>query len=180
VTTTTGTLSGTTRAPVVRLTRQLDAPVEDVWSAWTDPERAVRWLGRFESAPAAGRGVPVHMGTGGDDFPATFSIRELEPPHRLQFSWDDTHDPGGVITVTLEPSGDGTRLTLVHELAGADTALDVAVDFGRGWEGLLSALAALLAGGDAAAVKAADTATWDSREPYWREQAAALADGVSA
>ncbi|OUC92169.1 SRPBCC domain-containing protein [Streptosporangium minutum] len=55
--------------------RVYDAPIEDVWSACTDPERLGRWLGPVEGMPT---GVEVRPAPG-DDIAAAiaFAVRHL-------------------------------------------------------------------------------------------------------
>ena len=93
-------------ARVAVFTRTYDAPIDDVWSACTDPDRLRRWYvpvtgdlrlgGRFEQAL---------MGSG--------EIVRCEPPHRLTLSLGG----GGAdeIELRLAPGEDGsTVLELQH------------------------------------------------------------------
>lgn len=73
---------------------------------------------------------------------------EVEPPHRVVFTWG--FDGAGAITgagstrveVTLEPDGEGTRLTLLHHgLTGP-----VRDAHARGWTHFLERLAPVAAG----------------------------------
>ena len=53
-----GTVGAVDGKGVVRMEDMLDANVEDVWSALTDPARLARWYGGDRGRPAAGRRVP--------------------------------------------------------------------------------------------------------------------------
>lgn len=87
------------------ITRILDAPIERVWQAWTDPELVRRWWGPHHfSAPEAridlrvgGRYVfamlaPPEMG-GQVSYSAGEYLR-IEPPHLLEFT-QHLSDPEG-------------------------------------------------------------------------------------
>ena len=95
-------------------TRQLRAPVEDVWAAVTQPERLARWIGTWEGDPTSGS-VQFRMLFEADHPGEPLAIRVCEPPHRLHVTssvgeevWlldlDLTH-ADGVTTLTLTQSG---------------------------------------------------------------------------
>jgi uncharacterized protein YndB with AHSA1/START domain len=66
-------------------TRELRAPIEDVWAAITEPERLARWIGTWEGDPATGS-VTFAMTFEGQVEGDTMTIRVCEPPHRLHVS----------------------------------------------------------------------------------------------
>jgi uncharacterized protein YndB with AHSA1/START domain len=155
-----GDLLGSADHPVVVVRRTLHATPAEVWEAWTDPDRVVRWLGAV-AAPltTVGRTVDIAMAAaeqptdpGTAENLARFTVLEADPPAgraagRLVFVFDDRADPGGVVTVTMAPEGDDRcRLVLQHALAPAVTALDHVAGFGAGWEGFLDWLEDALAG----------------------------------
>jgi uncharacterized protein YndB with AHSA1/START domain len=72
---------------------------------------------------------------------------EVEPPHRLAFSWkwDGTDDEPTRVEVELSEVADGTRMLLTH--TGFATAEDAA-NHRLGWEPELTRLADLLAAQD--------------------------------
>jgi uncharacterized protein YndB with AHSA1/START domain/predicted enzyme related to lactoylglutathione lyase len=130
------------RAPVthdVTVTRVLDAPVEEAWTAWTQPERVMRWWGptgftspRAELDVREGGTSLVCMRApadyGGQDLYNTWTYRAVVPPERLEFELGFTDAdraplpaesiPPGVPRavrheITLRPVGDGrTELTV--------------------------------------------------------------------
>jgi uncharacterized protein YndB with AHSA1/START domain len=81
----------------------LDAPLDQVWRALTDPDLVEAWL-----APREG-GVEL-----GD-------MREIEPGRRLSYDWREADGRGldSVVTFTLTETGDGVRLRIVHEPVAA-------------------------------------------------------------
>ena len=139
----------------LELKRDLNAPVQDVFRAWTDPNALLKWFGpqgvNCESAdvdlvvggtyrltldPPDGERTVVH-GT----------YREIEPPHRLVFTWvlDDQGCAGSadvlaetLVTITLEALGATTRLTLTQTLLPTDASRD---SHTQGWQGCLDSLA---------------------------------------
>ena len=155
----TGALSGTAISPVVTVERDLEATTEEVWAAWTDPDRLVPWLGAIE-APLTTRGRPVRVAMAAETLPddpaqaqnpATFTVLEADPPvdggsARLLFTFDDVADPGGTVTVTMTPvEHRRCRLVLQHRLLARADAIANAPAFGAGWEGFLDWLTDALA-----------------------------------
>jgi uncharacterized protein YndB with AHSA1/START domain/predicted enzyme related to lactoylglutathione lyase len=129
------------------VTRVLDAPVEEAWTAWTDPERVMGWWGptgftspRAEMDVREGGISLVCMRApaeyGGQDLYNTWTYRVVVPPERLEFELDFTDAdrtllPDGSIppgvpravrhVVTLQPV-DGGRTELTVREFGYRTA----------------------------------------------------------
>ena len=82
---------------------------------------------------------------------------QVDPPSRLVHTYrrgDVPGDPATTVSYSLEPAGDGTRITLRHS---GFTSREVCMNNCLGWETSLAELAALLAPGataDAAATQA--------------------------
>ena len=157
-----GHVLGSASHPVVVVERDLRATPEEVWSAWTDPERAVRWLGALE-APLVEPGVPLRLAMAGTELPdepstaenaVTFTVQEAVPPQpgrdgRLVFTFDDLSDPGGLVTVTMTAVGDDRcRLVLRHAQHPSGRAIETTAGLGAGWEGFFDWLEDALAGRD--------------------------------
>ena len=125
----------------LEFTRTYDAPVEEVWSALTDPERTARWFGRWSGDPASGS-VEVVM-TAEEQAPAErMTIDACDPPHRLAVT-AGTADGPWPLEVTLAAEGGGTVLRFVHHLAEPYDATDL----GPGWHFYLDRLGAVVLGG---------------------------------
>lgn len=93
------------------LTRELDAPVENVWAAWTQPEHYTQWSGAVPGSlhmdVRPGGSWRATMATpDGSEFPLTGSYGEVVENERLEVIMDL---PGGASTA------------MVMELAGADS-----------------------------------------------------------
>ncbi|MFC0039882.1 SRPBCC family protein [Actinomadura rayongensis] len=131
----------------VRVTRTLRARPDDVFAAWTDPDRLRRWLMPGPGTVAAAVTDPVPGGgfrfaklfpSGVDEVTGEYLV--VDPPHRLVFTWRSPGTTGGrdsVVTVTLRPDGDGTAMTILHERLPAES-------FRSGARGAWTAVAANL------------------------------------
>lgn len=135
--------------PHVVIERTFRAPVTDVWSAVTEPERLVRWIGTWSGDPASGT-VQFRMTAEGEDIEAEpMTVHECDPPRRLVLSWL-SGATGGRWHVELDlVEADGvTTLTFAQRIPDAATGRDV----GPGWEYYLDRLVAVHKGRDAATV----------------------------
>lgn len=89
--------------------RTYDAPVDDVWSACTDPERIPRWFLPVTGELQVGGRYQLEGNAGG-------TVLSCDPPHRFEATWEF----GGTVSwiaVSLSPDGgsaDRTRFTLSH------------------------------------------------------------------
>lgn len=144
-------------AAVVRQSIVIEAAVETVFRAFTDPEMLRRWLGAPEPVvePRAGGryqyGWKYEVGgrqvTGGPS-----RILEFEANRRIVTDWPDWRGdptvPAQKITWLFEDLGGRTRVTLVHD--GFVRAVDIS-DYPYGWGYFLGALAGLFTEAEATA-----------------------------
>ena len=138
----------------VAVTRELviDASPETVWEFLIDPEKIKRWKGvlvSFDPTPGAPyriEVIPSHIAAG--------AIVELDPPHRLVYTWGWEPAEGVPASVTpgsttvvyeLAPEGAGTRLKFTHRDLPNQEAAD---SHATGWDHYLERLAVASAGGD--------------------------------
>ena len=134
------------------LHRVIDAPVERVYAAWTDPELLRRWLApgdasvaRAVAQVAVGGTLLIEMrGADGRRWLVRGVYREVAPFRRLVHTWCwEGSDVETLVTVEFEPeSTDRTRLTLTHSRFAQDEARD---EHERGWTGCLDKLEELCA-----------------------------------
>lgn len=110
------------------INRDIAAPREAVFAAWTDPGRAAAWwcpsdcsLVSCEMDVRPGGHWHRRMRVPGGDVVAKFGVyREVSPPERLVFTYateygNGTSDPETVVSLTFADIGGGrTRLTLWH------------------------------------------------------------------
>lgn len=131
----------------VRIERILPAPIEEVFAAWTDPESMSLWfspIGRahVEVDPRAHGRFRVVMVGGGINIEHSGEYLVFDPPRLLSFTWRSpyTGPEPSVVTVTLTPEGDATRLLLVHERLPTEQV----TPHEGGWGSILDRLAELL------------------------------------
>ena len=137
----------------VRIERVLDAPRDEVFRAWTDPDELRRWWGPGEYATRyaevdlrpGGHYLLVIEGAEGDAMRLAGTFREVVAPERLVYSWrwvEGWSDPAeSIVTVEFEDLGERTRVVLLH------SALDDSPDadgYRMGWESGLEKLAATI------------------------------------
>jgi uncharacterized protein YndB with AHSA1/START domain len=127
--------------PSLALKRRFKAPAAQVFQAWTQPEKMIRWWGvtGHPSTPIAetdlrvGGRFRVQFHTpDGEHHSVSGVYREVVPDRKLVFSWawQSTPERESQVTVDLKPDADGTILTLTHEQFFSETARD---DHTRGW-----------------------------------------------
>ena len=135
------------------ITRDLKAPREQVFAAWTDPARAALWwapvgftLLTFEMDPRpGGQWLRSMKSASGAVYVKHGVYREVIRPEKLSFTYNTEDeagevDPETLVTVTLADLGGGrTRLTLHH--TGFDT-VPLRDDHGTGWNGAMDRLTA--------------------------------------
>jgi len=133
--------------PSLTLKRRFNATPTQVFSAWTDPEKLVRWIGP-ENVEATHTEADLRVGgkfrfvmlaNDGEEHDVTGIYREIVPNKKLVFSWAwrSTPERESLVTVTIEPDGDGALLTLRHEKFFDETA---ARNHEHGWTGSLNKL----------------------------------------
>jgi uncharacterized protein YndB with AHSA1/START domain len=138
------------------LVRELDATPEEIWDAWTNPDEAAMWWHpRGVSTPRETVTIDARVGgryaytmvndATGEKFLTGGVYREVVPHDRLVFTWgapDDDPDDCPLITITIEPRGESTRMTFdlrgfdgvpgdANVFDGWDSALDVFADHVR-------------------------------------------------
>lgn len=118
------TIERTPDGGFIRFERHLPYPIEEVWSAITEPERLADWWAPFAAD------ITVDLREGGSiafDWPEhdvpTFEFRIL----RLQAMTllEHTHTgPGSWLRWELEPTEDGTRLRATYFVSDPDLAIE--------------------------------------------------------
>ncbi len=102
-------------------------PVEDVWSALTEPDRMARWIGTYDGERAPGGTGTFTMTHEQEPVGEAVTVVECDPPRRLVVSWVGQDD----WTVELDLwSEDGRTVLRFRQVFAADA--DVA-DFAAGW-----------------------------------------------
>ena len=139
----------------ITMTRVFDAPREDVWKEWTEPERFAGWYGGSESEVPVGT-VSMDVREGGAWRATMFAgpdrheirwkgeYREVVEPERLVFTVSDRPgDEYELVIVVLNDLGDG-RTEMVFEQRGGMSA-EQYERAGQGWSGFFDRMAERLA-----------------------------------
>ena len=117
--------------------RELRHSPEKVWKALTDPASLREWA-PFDSDRSLASVGPVQLSTVGMPTPqiSETQVTRADAPNLLEYSWG-----GNDLRWTLEPLGDGTRLTLWHNIDRNFISMGAA-----GWHICLDVLDRLVAG----------------------------------
>lgn len=128
----------------IQLEHRYPHPPAAVWRALTDPDLHARWWAAGDVRPVVGHRFSLDMGRWGRQ---ACEVLRVEPERLLEYRFA-TGALDTIITWTLVPDGDGTRLVLTH--AGFDTSSPMgraALEGMRpGWPQVLERLAATLDG----------------------------------
>jgi uncharacterized protein YndB with AHSA1/START domain len=130
----------------IRLRRDYDAPIDDVWDALTNPERITRWFLPISGDYRVGGRYQLQGNAGGE-------ILSCERPHRFRVTWvyGEVADPASVseLEVRLTAAGEGTTTLELEHIAVVpeDTwAMYGPGAVGVGWDGGLLGLSLHLRG----------------------------------
>ena len=124
----------------------IEAPPERVFEHFTRPELLVRWMGEYARLEAV-EGGQFSVDINGVLIRGSFIA--LDWPRRIEIAWGEPGNaemPPGATTlqISLEPSGAGTQLTLVHSgLLPAELEKHA-----MGWPHFLARLVVAAAGDD--------------------------------
>ena len=141
----------------IAITRLFDAPREQVWREWTEPERFADWFGGSESeVPLASVSMDVRPGgswrltmfaePGRREIKWKGEYREVVAPERLVFTVSDQpgEDAYELVTVVLTDLGGG-RTEMRFEQRGT-LPPEVYERAGQGWSGFFDRIAERLSG----------------------------------
>lgn len=120
---------------LLKIERSFDAPPEQVFAAFTQPELMAKWFfgfpqgsarvtadlrvgGKYSiemfASPSAEPGSNCNCGS---SEPHHGEYLEIEPPHRLVFTWiKNGFVEYSVVTIDIKASGARTQLTLTHRV----------------------------------------------------------------
>jgi uncharacterized protein YndB with AHSA1/START domain len=150
----------TTQAPagiVIRAARVVPARPEEVYRTFTDAALMPKWWGKTEKAAllaceadvrAGGRFRFVLQTQKGSEDAVFGSYIEVNPPHKLAFTWSSEKPQDGVadtlVTVDLLDLKDGTtRVVITHEGLPSPAASSI---YSAGWHDMLQDMSLHLVG----------------------------------
>ena len=133
----------------------IDAPVEVVWSAITEPDQISQWFAdRVElDAVPGGRGLMIFGDQGGP-----LVVQDVDRPTRFSFRWNHPHDEepaaGNSLLVEFTLVSEGAEQTRLHVVESGlellpwpDSEKDrYAEEHNGGWLTFITRLAEMLAG----------------------------------
>ena len=118
--------------------RVYDTDAADLWETLTDPERLARWFARVDGDLREGGRFTIHFDD--DDVPEC-RITSCDAPRGYRWEWSHaTHT--SLVTVAVEPAGEGARLHLTHTRLSSSSA----AGYAAGWDVYLRRLDELVAG----------------------------------
>lgn len=127
--------------------RTVNAPIDRVWQAWTDPAELKRWYGPAHmTTPVAdvdlkvGGAYTVTMKGEDGEHTVKGTFTDVQPPHKLAFTWQWEGSPEGETNVSVElneVSDDQTEVVLRHTGFAGDESRDT---HAQGWESTMDAL----------------------------------------
>lgn len=141
-----GALEGDREFATVTFRRVLRHPIENVWSAITEPEQVAVWfLAKVQRTSEPGGDLVMEHPNG---VRATGRVLEWDPPRAYEYEWNLPPGPdrplgeASVVRWELDRTEEGTLLVLTHRRLSRPTA-EV---FSRGLKVLLDRLTAQLDG----------------------------------
>lgn len=124
------------------LNRFVAATPERAFLAWTDPDLLKAWFGpesrtcptaELDPRPGGSWRACMRADDGAEAW-VEGEYREVDPPHRLSFTWawvnDGERGHETLITIDFRPKDGGTEITMLHE--GFETE-ESAANHNEGW-----------------------------------------------
>ncbi len=111
-----------------RTSRDIPAPPDQVFAAFSDPQRLARWWGpagftntfNVCELKTGGRWSFVMHGPDGGSYPNESVFAEVEPPSKVVVQHESK--PKYTLTITLAPSAVGTTVSWAQAFESADIA----------------------------------------------------------
>lgn len=134
----------------ITLVRTFDAPIAEVWKAWTTPSGWVEWYGKPWNVPKDSAEMDVRIGgrwksttiAQGNTINFTGAFKELDEPHKLVMTIEDPNDPRNpqfeTVTVFLKERDGKTEMTFTQ--SGNLPPKEYQVGLKKGWTGFFDAL----------------------------------------
>jgi uncharacterized protein YndB with AHSA1/START domain len=141
-----------------KVTRRMSASPERVYDAWLEPAKLRAWMSaalRQMGQSGETKRVEVDARVGGKFFFSDVreageakhwgTYRVLDRPRKIEFTWivdaSQEADPS-VVTITIEPEGNGSFVTILHKMAPEWASYVERVE--TGWSNMLCAVDGVL------------------------------------
>jgi len=125
-------MSARSKPNEIRLVRVYDAPVADVWDAWTNPEQVAKWWGprgftlttHSKDLRPGGTWIYTMHGPDGTDYPNRTTYHEVEKHRRLVYDHGANAEREALfrVTVTFVESNGRTTMDMTMALKTAEEA----------------------------------------------------------
>ena len=115
--------------------RRFDRTIEQVWAAMSVPERIADWFTEVHFARLA-PGEPFVLTFPAPHGSAEGQLVDVNPPHRLAWTWPQPDGSQSTVTFELQRDGDGCRLTLTE----SGLTVEQGADNAGGWHAHLQAV----------------------------------------
>lgn len=114
--------------PKVKIEKHFTVSAEKVFDAWLDTKMIERWMMgpdlrdeevlKLETNPKEGGTFSFVVRRDGEELDHKGTYREIDRPNRLVFTWgvNEEAGDGSVVTIEIQSTESGCRLTLVHEM----------------------------------------------------------------
>jgi uncharacterized protein YndB with AHSA1/START domain len=139
----------------VTVRREIAAPADDLFDAWLDAQSLGTWLRpsgvretRAETDPRVGGTFRIVMVDDETSMEHTGIYREIDRPRRLVFTWSSpaTQFRDSIVTVTFEPSSDGSTVIEINQVGLPDEEARAGHD--AGWSDALRELERIVGSSD--------------------------------
>jgi uncharacterized protein YndB with AHSA1/START domain len=119
------------------------ATAQAIWDKMATGDGMKNWLGPSEYEAKAGGKIVFNVNEGDTRYVMFGEVVTYDPPNELAFTWTEqtvggrTWDASTLVTITLTPENEGTRVRLVHsgfEQLPADIAQKEYEGYVHGWE----------------------------------------------
>lgn len=141
------TFTGDGKYRRVEVRRVINAPIDKVWRAIVNADEVRRWWAAGEIGAREGGRIRLGLGDcgGGDDeLPLDGRIKIFQPPHVLEFTWNEGYVPAmGLVRFDLIAlDGNRTQVTIINLVPSKDI-----IPAAAGWHEIVDHLGNWLEGG---------------------------------
>jgi uncharacterized protein YndB with AHSA1/START domain len=135
----------------IRIEIRIEASLQKVWEAWTDPDIILQWIGSEPESKGLSAELQVHPGgkfeihflSSDQTEHVCFGVyREVVAYNKLSFSWQWKSEPDveSLVSLSLKPVGQLTLMHFEHRGVGYQSAHN----YTEGWKGAFLKLNKLL------------------------------------
>src|SRR5262249_12945549 len=131
------TMSAVPKSNEIQIIRLYNAPIADVWSAWTDPDEAAQWWGprgftittHSKDLRVGGHWAYTMPGPDSTDYPNNTIYHEVEPGRKLVYDHggNDDRPPMFRVTTLFTDLGGKTKMDMTMAFPTPESAADARI-----------------------------------------------------